>query len=110
MRPPKERETAITQSSEDHSRWEVWTDDPYWQRRLDRIAIGRPNGSGKAYTLQADQVLLRQGRRQLSATERERRARNLKRGPETPGVIGSFDTSNASLVCLDVETVNGGRP
>lgn len=51
MRPPKERETAITQSSEDHSRWEVWTDDPYWQRRLDRIAIGRPYGSGKAYTL-----------------------------------------------------------
>jgi hypothetical protein len=51
MRPPKERETAITMSSEDHSYWHVWTDDPYMIRRLDRLAQGEPSGSGKLHTV-----------------------------------------------------------
>jgi hypothetical protein len=83
MRPPKERETAITQSSENHKAWEVWTDDPYWQRRLDHIATGRPSGSGRNYTLRADQVLLRKGKPQRTAMM-QYRFETVYRHPGTP--------------------------
>jgi hypothetical protein len=105
MRPPKERETALTMSSEDHSRWHVWTDDPYMMRRLDRLAAGEPADSGKRYTLRADQVLLRKGKPQLSAAQKGQRTRNLKRGTETSDGIGSFDPQAGKLVALAGEGV-----
>lgn len=92
MRPPKERETAITMTSEDHTRWQVWTDDPYWIRRLDRIAEGKPSAGGKAYTLRADQVLLRRARPKRNVNVKS--IQNLKRGSESPGAIGGFGGSN----------------
>jgi hypothetical protein len=103
MRPPKERETAITMSSEDHAQWHVWTDDPYMMRRLDRLAQGVPSGCGKRYTLRADQLLLRKGKPQVSAAQKAQRAKNLKHRPKTSNGVESFDMEACGLVCLDVE-------
>ena len=67
---PSERETHISMAGDDHSQWLVFSDDPYWQRRLDRIAVGAPVGAGKMYVLRAEQVLLRKGKRTVSEAQR----------------------------------------
>jgi hypothetical protein len=99
MRSPKERETAITMSSEDHSQWHVWTDDPYMMRRLDRLTEGEPAGNGKRYTLRADQLLLRKGKRQVSDAQRRAGANNLK----TPSQTKSFHAEAGAVMWLDLE-------
>jgi len=57
-------------SADDRGMWTVSSDDPVMQRRLEAIGAtllreGR-NGITKFYTLRADQVLLRKGKRELS--------------------------------------------
>ena len=75
---PAERETHISMAGDDHSQWLVFSDDPYWQRRLDRIAVGAPVGAGKMYTLRAEQVLLRKGKRTVSDAQRAAMAEGAK--------------------------------
>jgi hypothetical protein len=57
-----EMETAITQTAEDRARgvWHVYSDDPYWQRRLDELAKKvRVQGPGAWYEIEHRQITLR---------------------------------------------------
>lgn len=73
-----ERETCLNMTADDHSTWLVFSDDPYWMRRLDSIAeFVRNVGEGKEYRLRADQLTLRRGKRQLSEAQRAKLAKRL---------------------------------
>ena len=70
---PAERETHLNQAGDDHNTWTVYTDDPYWIRRLDKITEAtkiEPHG-GKHYTLDKQQVSLRKKRKPISAEQRQ---------------------------------------
>ena len=69
----EERETHLSMTGDNHKEWEIFTDDPYWVRRLDKFAEGQPVGKGKKYRLQANQVTIRAvpKRRELSDEERQ---------------------------------------
>lgn len=75
---PEERETCLNMNGGDHSAWEVFTDDPYWIRRLDKITTGTEKGLGKVYKLTADQVLIRKGKRQTKRTPEQIEAMKLR--------------------------------
>lgn len=34
-----ERETHLSMAGNEHGHWEVFTDDPYWIRRFERLGI-----------------------------------------------------------------------
>jgi len=65
---PEERETHLNMVGDDHSTWVVFSDDPYWIRRFEKLGIAptAQTGSGYEYTLTADQVLIRKGKRHVS--------------------------------------------
>lgn len=58
-----EREIAFSQSAQDRRDgvWHVWTNDPYWLRRLATIGaeVVRDSGASKEYKLDQRMVLLR---------------------------------------------------
>jgi hypothetical protein len=44
----------------DHSHFDVFTDDPFWIARLDKIAMAwKVNGEGRWYKIQANQVTIK---------------------------------------------------
>ena len=63
-----ERETIISQTADDRSKWHVFTDDPIQARRLQKLGAARlPSRPGTAeFELSADQVLIRRGKRSTS--------------------------------------------
>ena len=64
-----ERETRLVMMGDDHTQFDVQTDDPFWIARLDKIATAyRVNGEGRWYKLRADQVVVRIG---ISDAKRE---------------------------------------
>lgn len=66
-----ERETHLNMVANDRNTWTVYTDDPVMAARLNKIAIGISKGFGKEYTLRADQVVLRKGKRAVSDAQRK---------------------------------------
>ena len=55
-----ERETIFRMVGDDHGEWDVFTDDPFWVARLDKIATAyRVNGEGKWYKIPANQVTIK---------------------------------------------------
>jgi hypothetical protein len=84
---PEERETHINMTGDNHDVWVVFTDDPYWIRKLDKVAQGKPVGNGKEYKLRADQVVIRSGKKQLSETHKAQLAikmRSLRKSTVVP--------------------------
>jgi hypothetical protein len=76
---PEEREMHLSQTDANHSEWEVFTDSPYWMRRLDKVATPyKVVGNGRLYRLQASQVTIRALPKPLSEAERKRRADRLR--------------------------------
>ena len=79
-RTNEETETSLYQNAADRGTWNLFTDDPVWQRRLESYGIApvRTEGESKLYTLRADQVVIRKGKRKTSpeqaAAFRERMA------------------------------------
>ena len=71
---PEERETHFNMVGDNHNEFIVFSDDPYWVRRLDKIAVGVAVGTGKEYRLRADQVLVRAGKPQREYTDAQREA------------------------------------
>ena len=71
---PEERETHFNMVGDNHNEFIVFSDDPYWVRRLDKIAVGLAVGTGKEYRLRADQVLVRAGKPQRAYTDAQRTA------------------------------------
>jgi K+/H+ antiporter YhaU regulatory subunit KhtT len=101
----EERETHFNMTGDNHSEWVVFTDDPYWIRRLDKIgAVLREYGAGKEYILSASQVTVRAKPKELSAAEKERRA-TVMRQVRAKNAVNSLDsdTSNQEPDSLDVE-------
>lgn len=69
---PEERETHISMAGDDHATFDVFSDDPYWIRRLEKLGV-KPYasvGAGFKYKLRADQVLVRKGKRMVSEEQR----------------------------------------
>lgn len=55
-----ERETRFSMMGDEHGTWEVFTDDPMWVSRLDKIATAyKTNGEGKWYKIPANQIVIR---------------------------------------------------
>lgn len=58
-----EREIAISQSAQDRHDgvWHVWTNDPFWFRRLAAIGaeVVKDSGGSKEYKVQQRMILLR---------------------------------------------------
>jgi hypothetical protein len=65
---PNERETCFNMTGDNHNEWIVFTDDPFWQRRLERLGIVpvKVVGAGRHYRLTDDQVLIRKGKHTLA--------------------------------------------
>jgi hypothetical protein len=72
-RTQEETETSLYQNAADRSTWELCTEDAVWQRRLEAMGIAptRTRGDARWYTLRADQVLIRKGKRATSEAQRE---------------------------------------
>lgn len=63
----------------------MFTDDPFWIRRLDRVAeFIRATGQGREYKLQSNQVVIRAIPKKRPLTDEQRRllTERLKRGRE----------------------------
>jgi len=55
-----ERETHLSMTGDDHGTWDVFTDDPFWIARLDKIATAwKVNGEGRWYKIPANQVTIK---------------------------------------------------
>lgn len=75
------RETHLNMLAHDRRAWEIFTDDPYWIRRLEKMGV-QPDekvGEGFKYTVRADQVLIRKGKRQVSDEQRQIAAERMRR-------------------------------
>jgi DNA-binding ferritin-like protein len=54
------RETHLSMTGNNHKTWHVFTDDPYWIARLDKVAeLVSEAKQGREYRLQANQVIIR---------------------------------------------------
>lgn len=63
-----ERETCLNQTGDNHDEWFVFTDDPFWIRRLDKVAeVISIVGAGKKYRLDANQIAVKAKPKPLSA-------------------------------------------
>lgn len=76
-----ERETHLNLVADDRNTWYVYSDDPVMQRRLEGIGatVVEDDGTGIHYTLRADQVFLRKGKRKAPPMTDER-LRKLQEG------------------------------
>lgn len=58
-----EREISFSQSAQDRRDgvWHVWTNDPYWHRRLDRVGarLVSTDSDSRSYRVTQRQLLLR---------------------------------------------------
>ena len=66
-----ERETHLNMTADNRGVWEIASDDPVMQRRIEAVgaALIRQRGETKFYTLPADQVTIRR-KRELSSEQR----------------------------------------
>ncbi len=68
-----EMETNINMIAADRSMWEISSDDPVMQRRLEKAnaeLISEKDGC-KFYRMKAEQITFRKGKRQLSTAQRK---------------------------------------
>lgn len=74
------RETHLNMMAHDHKTWELFSDDPYWIRRMEKLGIEPTEkvGEGFMYTLRSDQVLVRKGKRTVSDRQRRVAAERMK--------------------------------
>ena len=75
-----ERETRLSMMGDDHGTWNVFTDDPMWIDRLDKIATAyRVNAEARWYKIPARQVTLRAPAKPLTETQIEARRKSGER-------------------------------
>lgn len=74
------RETHLNMTADNHGEWEVFTDDPFWIRRMERLGVQPTQkvGEGFKYILRVDQVLIRAGKRAVSDAQRAESSRRMK--------------------------------
>lgn len=68
----EERETHFNMTGDDHNTWIIFTDDPYWVRRMERVGaeLVAEVGKGRQYRLPANQVSVRKARKPLTAEQK----------------------------------------
>lgn len=79
----EERETCLNMMADDRSTWHCFSEDPVMQRKLEKIGAvlirETANGSGKFYTLRANQVSFRKGAKiEISQERRDQAAARLR--------------------------------
>lgn len=78
----EERECHFNMTADNRNVWEVFTDDPIWITRLDKIATAyKETDNAKWYRLGAGQVSVR---KMLTDEQRANRAKNLVKRTEVP--------------------------
>lgn len=88
-----ERETHLSMTGDDHNTWWVYTDDPYWIRRLDKIAERIPGAvHGCYYELEKGQVTLRK-KRVISDAQRAKLRKRAQR-LQNNGNSGSLEAQD----------------
>lgn len=90
---PSERETHLNMTGDNHSEWEVFSDDPYWVRRFEKLGM-KPTkvvAGGHHYRLSADQVLIRKGKRRVSEARREAMRQNAQFGVKNTNGIRKIE-------------------
>lgn len=89
----EEMETAITCSGVDRSNWDIYSDDPVMQKRLEKAGAtlirASRNGEGKYYTMRAEQILFRPGKREMSEAQKVQlaKARAIAAGNSAPAEV-----------------------
>lgn len=80
-----EQEIHISMNASNPKLWEVYTDYPKWQRKLEKIGakLIKDDGVGKHYTLDSTQVSVKAKRKPMSAEARAAVAERLAKGRET---------------------------
>jgi hypothetical protein len=100
---PEERETHLNMVGDDHGTWIVFSDDPYWMRRLDRIAeVVRVTGVGKEYRLDANQVIIKAKPKPLSPERKEQLAKQAQNMRKPLVITRVFDPELAELAVDDL--------
>lgn len=66
-----EMETHFNIVASDRKTVIVFSDDPVWVARLDKIATGTVCGDGKEYKLHIDQLVIRKGKKQMSDAQKQ---------------------------------------
>lgn len=86
----EERETVFSMTADDHGTFTVFSDDPYWMRRLDKLAeFVRVVGEGKEYRLKAEQIRLRTGKRRMSEAQRAQLADRMRAARFATGIASA---------------------
>lgn len=69
-----EREIRLSMMGDNHGEWDVFTDDPFWIARLNKIATAyKVNGEGRWYKIPANQVTIRAPAKALTEAQMEAR-------------------------------------
>jgi|GEM_PF-5154198 len=91
---PEERETHLSMAGDNRTEWEVFSDDPYWIRRFEKLGVAPVEvvGTGFKYKIRSDQVLIRKGKREVSEEQRERMRRNNPFGNKNTSPAEEIDT------------------
>lgn len=67
----EEQETVFNIIANDRNKVHVFSDDPIWIARLDKISEAvRVTGEGKEYILRIDQLVVRKGKKHMSDEQR----------------------------------------
>jgi len=75
-----EQETCFNIVASDRSKIHVFTDDPVWIGRLDKISTAiKVTGEGKEYILRADQLVVRKGKKQVSEAQRAQMSERMRK-------------------------------
>jgi len=86
-----EMETNLNMCADDRTTWTVSSDDPVMQRRLEAVGATllreSKNGVTKFYTLRADQVYIRSGKRKLSDAQKAQLGDRLRAMRATPDSV-----------------------
>lgn len=76
-----EREVHLSMVADKHDTWEVYSDDPMWVARLDKIATAyKVSAIGKWYRLTAGQVTIKKERLPMTDEQRKAATERLAKG------------------------------
>ena len=74
----EEQETCFNIIANDRNKVHVFSDDPVWIARLDKISEAiKVTGEGKEYILRIDQLVVRKGKKHVSEEQRANMSKRL---------------------------------
>ncbi len=77
----EEQETIFITCAAERGKWEAFTTDPVWMRRLEKMGavLVEEHSLSRRYTLRAEQILIRKGKRAVSERQRAVAAERMKK-------------------------------